>query len=169
MAQTLHDFTAALNDGTPKSLSDYRGKVLLVVNTASQCGFTPQYKGLQALYEKYRDRGLEILAFPCDQFGHQEPGDDNEIANFCELNFGVTFPLFKKVEVNGEGAHPAYKWLKSAAPGLLTDGIKWNFTKFLVDRDGNVIDRFAPSTTPEKLEHDVVDALDKAAQTAAAE
>src|SRR5512146_2358351 len=106
MAQTLHDFTATLNDGTPKSLRDYRGKVLLVVNTASQCGFTPQYKGLQALYEKYRDRGLEILAFPCDQFGHQEPGDDNEIANFCELNFGVTFPLFKKVDANGAGAGP---------------------------------------------------------------
>jgi len=169
MAQTLHDFTATLNNGTPKSLRDYRGKVVLVVNTASQCGFTPQYKGLQALYEKYRERGLEILAFPCDQFGHQEPGDDNEIANFCELNFGVTFPLFKKVEVNGDGAHPLYKWIKAAAPGLLTDGIKWNFTKFLVDRDGRVIDRFAPSTAPEKLEKDVAEALEQAAESAAAE
>lgn len=159
MAQSLHDFTATLNDGTPKSLRDYRGKVLLVVNTASQCGFTPQYKGLQALYEKYRDRGLEILAFPCDQFGHQEPGDDNEIANFCELNFGVTFPLFKKVEVNGEGAHPVYKWIKAAAPGLLTDSIKWNFTKFLVGRDGRVIKRYAPQDDPEKISQDIEAAL----------
>ena len=167
MARSLHDFTATLNDGTSKSLSDYRGKVVLVVNTASQCGFTPQYKGLQALYEKYRDRGLEILGFPCDQFGHQEPGSDEEIASFCELNFGVTFPLFRKIEVNGEGAHPAFKWLKTAAPGLVTESIKWNFTKFLVDRDGNVIDRFAPSTTPEKLERDVASALEQGAQAAA--
>jgi glutathione peroxidase len=169
MPPTLHDFTATLSDGTAKPLSDYRGKILLVVNTASQCGFTPQYKGLQALYEKYRDRGLEILAFPSDQFGHQEPGPDSEIATFCEVNFGVTFPLFKKIDVNGDTAHPLYKWLKAAAPGLLTQGIKWNFTKFLIDREGRVIDRFAPTTTPEKLEKDVVDALENVGQSAAAE
>jgi len=169
MAQTLHDFTATLNDGTSKSLSDYRGKVLLVVNTASECGFTPQYAGLQALYQKHHDSGFEVLAFPCDQFGHQEPGGDAEILGFCQTRFGVTFPLFKKIEVNGTGAHPLYKWLKTAAPGLITEAIKWNFTKFLVDREGRVLDRFAPSTTPEKLDRIVADALEHGALGAAAE
>ena len=155
MAETLHDLTATRNDGTEQPLSDYRGKVLLVVNTASQCGFTPQYQGLQALYQRHRDEGLEILGFPCDQFGHQEPGDDAEIATFCQRNYGVTFPLFRKIEVNGAGTHPVFAYLKKSAPGLLGDSIKWNFTKFLVDREGRVVDRFAPATPPEKIEADV--------------
>jgi glutathione peroxidase len=155
MADTLHDLTATRNDGTEQPLSDYRGKVLLVVNTASQCGFTPQYQGLQALYQRHRAEGLEILGFPCDQFGHQEPGDDAEIATFCQRNYGVTFPLFKKVEVNGAGTHPVFAYLKKSAPGLLGDSIKWNFTKFLVDREGRVVDRFAPATPPEKIEADI--------------
>jgi glutathione peroxidase len=152
---TFYEHSAKLNDGNTKSLGDYRDKVLLIVNTASQCGFTPQYKGLQELYAKYHDRGLEILAFPCDQFGHQEPGSDSEIASFCELNYGVTFPLFSKIEVNGDNADPLYKWLKSKKGGLLGDKIKWNFTKFLVDKQGNVVDRFAPTTTPEKIAADI--------------
>jgi glutathione peroxidase len=160
MAETLYDLTATRNDGQEQALSAYRGKVLLVVNTASQCGFTPQYQGLQALYERHRDQGLEILGFPCDQFGHQEPGDDAEIATFCQRNFGVTFPLFKKVEVNGPGTHPVWAHLKKGASGLLGQGIKWNFTKFLVDREGRVVDRFAPATAPEKLEADVVKLLE---------
>jgi glutathione peroxidase len=151
----FHDFSATRNDGTTQSLADYRGKVVLVVNTASKCGFTPQYKGLQALYESHGPRGLEILAFPCDQFGHQEPGTDTEIASFCEKNFGVTFPLFAKVEVNGARAHPLYAWLKGQKGGLLTDGIKWNFTKFLLDREGQVRGRFAPTTTPAALTKEV--------------
>ncbi len=159
MTASLHDLTATRNDGKDQPLSAYKGKVLLVVNTASKCGFTPQYKGLQALYERHRAEGLEILGFPCDLFGNQEPGDDAEIAGFCELNFGVTFPLFKKVEVNGAGAHPVYVHLKKSASGLFGDAIKWNFTKFLVDRDGKVVDRFAPATSPEKLEADVVKLL----------
>jgi len=155
MAQSIHDLSATRNDGTEQPFSAYRGKVLLVVNTASQCGFTPQYQGLQALYRRHQAEGLEILGFPCDQFGHQEPGDDAGIATFCERNFGVTFPLFKKVEVNGPGTHPVFAHLKQAAPGLLGQGIKWNFTKFLVDRQGRVVDRFAPATAPEKLEADI--------------
>jgi glutathione peroxidase len=155
MADTLHDLTATRNDGTEQPLSDYRGKVLLVVNTASQCGFTPQYQGLQALYQRHRAEGLEILGFPCDQFGHQEPGDDAEIATFCQRNYGVSFPLFKKIEVNGAGTHPVFAYLKKSAPGLLGDSIKWNFTKFLVDREGRVVDRFAPATPPEKIEADI--------------
>lgn len=163
MGQALYELTATLNDGSERRLADYRGKVLLVVNTASQCGFTPQYRGLQALYERHRPEGLEVLGFPCDQFGHQEPGSDAEIASFCQLNFGVTFALFKKVEVNGDGAHPVFKALKDAAPGVLGKSIKWNFTKFLVDRQGRVIDRFAPTTPPEKLEEAVVRALGQGA------
>ena len=151
----FYDFSATRNDGSTQSLADYRGKVVLVVNTASKCGFTPQYKGLQALYDSHGPRGLEILAFPCDQFGHQEPGTDTEIATFCEKNFGVTFPLFAKIEVNGARAHPLYAWLKSQKGGLLTDGIKWNFTKFLLDRDGKVRGRFAPTTTPAALTKEV--------------
>ncbi len=149
---SIYDFSAKLNNGTDQSLAGYKGKVLLIVNTASQCGFTPQYKGLQELYGKYHDRGLEVLGFPCDQFGHQEPGNDDEIKSFCELNYGVNFPLFSKVEVNGEGAHPLYKFLKGEKGGLLTDAIKWNFTKFLVDKQGIVVERFAPTTTPEAIE-----------------
>ncbi len=152
MAETIHELTATRNDGTEQPLSAYRGKVLLVVNTASQCGFTPQYRGLQALYERHRAAGLEVLGFPCDQFGHQEPGGDAEIATFCERNFGVTFPLFKKIEVNGAGTHPVFAHLKKAAPGLLGKDIRWNFTKFLVDRRGRVVKRYASATPPEKLE-----------------
>jgi glutathione peroxidase len=151
----FYDFSATRNDGSTQSMADYRGKVVLVVNTASKCGFTPQYRGLQALYESHGPRGLEILAFPCDQFGHQEPGTDAEIASFCEKNFGVTFPLFAKIEVNGAKAHPLYVWLKSQKGGLLTDGIKWNFTKFLIDREGQVRGRFAPTTTPAALTREV--------------
>ena len=130
-------------------LADYRGKVLLIVNTASKCGFTPQYKGLEELYQKYRKQGLEILGFPCDQFGHQEPGSDKEIRSFCELNYGVTFPLFSKIEVNGKNQHPLYKHLKAEAGGIFGDDIKWNFTKFLVSREGKVLDRFASLTSPD--------------------
>jgi glutathione peroxidase len=152
MPETIHDLSATRIDGTKQPLSAYRGKVLLVVNTASQCGFTPQYQGLQALYQRHRAAGLEVLGFPCDQFGHQEPGGDAEIATFCERNFGVTFPLFSKVEVNGAGTHPVFVHLKKAAPGLLGQGIKWNFTKFLVDRQGRAVKRYASATPPEKLE-----------------
>ncbi len=156
---SVYDFSAKLNNGEVKPLSDYRGKVLLIVNTASKCGFTPQYKGLEELYQKHCAQGLEILGFPCDQFGHQEPGTDDEIKSFCELNYGVTFPLFAKIEVNGDGADPLYKFLKSQAGGLLGEGIKWNFTKFLVGRDGQVLERFAPITTPAAIESHVVKAL----------
>ena len=151
----LYDFSAKLNNGTDQSLSAYKGKVLLIVNTASECGFTPQYKGLQELYAKYHDRGLEVLGFPCDQFGHQEPGSDAEIQSFCELNYGVTFPIFSKIEVNGSGTHPLYKFLKNERGGLLGDAIKWNFTKFLVDKQGTVVERFAPQTAPERISADI--------------
>jgi glutathione peroxidase len=152
---SIYDFTATLNHGTDQPLAAYRGHVLLIVNTASECGFTPQYKGLQELYAKYHDKGLEVLGFPCDQFGHQEPGTDEEIKSFCDLNYGVTFPLFSKIEVNGNNAHPLYKWLKREKGGLLGDAIKWNFTKFLVDKKGTVIERFAPNTKPEKIAADI--------------
>jgi glutathione peroxidase len=156
---TVFDFSAKLNNGEEQPLNAYRGKVLLVVNTASKCGFTPQYKGLEELYRRYHDQGLEILGFPCDQFGHQEPGSDAEILGFCELNYSVTFPLFAKIEVNGDRAHPLYKHLKSEAGGVLTDGIKWNFTKFLIGRDGSVLSRYAPLTTPKKIAADIEKAL----------
>ncbi|TLS49720.1 glutathione peroxidase [Paenibacillus antri] len=153
---SVYDFSARTIRGEERSMSDYRGKVLLIVNTASECGFTPQYKGLQELYEKYRDAGLEILGFPCNQFGGQEPGDEAAIAGFCETNFGVTFPLFAKVDVNGDDAHPLFKYLTKQAPGILgTRSIKWNFTKFLVDREGNVVTRFASTDKPEDLERDI--------------
>ncbi|PJZ50428.1 glutathione peroxidase [Leptospira selangorensis] len=161
MAQNLYELTATLNNGSEKKLQDYKGKVLLIVNTASQCGFTPQYKGLQEMYDKYKGKGLEILGFPCDQFGHQEPGSDAEIESFCQVNFGVNFPLFKKIEVNGDGAHPVYQYLKKQAPGLLGKSIKWNFTKFLIDKQGNVIKRFAPMTPPEKLDKQIEELLSK--------
>ena len=153
---TVFDFTAQDIAGKDVDLSAYRGKVLLIVNTASKCGFTPQYKGLQALFEKYRERGLEVLGFPCNQFGHQEPGDEAAISEFCELNFGVDFPLFGKIDVNGDNAHPLYRHLKEEAPGLLgSKAVKWNFTKFLVNRDGKVVKRYAPTDKPESLARDV--------------
>ena len=155
----LTDFHAESLDGQDVDLSAYAGKVVLVVNTASQCGFTPQYEGLQKLYDEYADQGFTILGFPCDQFGHQEPGDNDEIGAFCEKNFGVTFPLFAKVDVNGDAAHPVYQWLRGQKGGLLGSKIKWNFTKFLIGKDGKVIDRFAPTTKPEKLTGDIEKAL----------
>ncbi len=149
---SLYDFTASRLDGSDSSLRDYEGRVLLIVNTASKCGFTPQYKGLEALYRDYAPRGFSVLGFPCNQFGEQEPGDSDEIGQFCEVNYGVTFPLFAKIDVNGEAAHPLYQWLKTEAPGVLgSERIKWNFTKFLIDRDGRVVGRFAPTTKPEEL------------------
>lgn len=152
----LYDFSARTLDGQEHSLSDYRGKVLLIVNTASKCGFTPQFKGLQALYDELGGDGLEILGFPCNQFGHQEPGDADQIGAFCEKNYGVSFPMFEKIEVNGDGAHPLYKFLKAEAPGLFgTGAIKWNFTKFLVDRDGRVVRRYGSKDKPEKIAADI--------------
>ena len=152
---SLYDFKVKNNKGSEVSLSEYKGKVLLIVNTATGCGFTPQYDGLQDLYEKYKDSGLEILDFPCDQFGHQAPGSDEEIANFCTGRFGITFPQFSKIEVNGKNASPLYDWLKSQKSGILGNAIKWNFTKFLVDREGTVVERFAPTATPESMEEAV--------------
>jgi glutathione peroxidase len=152
---TLYDLSAKRNNGRNQQLDAYKGRVLLIVNTASQCGFTPQYKGLQELYAKYKDRGFAVLGFPCDQFGHQEPGDDSEIKSFCETNYGVNFPLFAKIDVNGPNTHPVYEFLKGQKGGLLTDSIKWNFTKFLVDKKGRVVDRFAPMTTPASIEAQV--------------
>jgi glutathione peroxidase len=151
----LHDFTAKLGTGEEQSLAAYRGQALLIVNVASKCGFTPQYKGLQALHAEYAPRGFSVLAFPCDQFGRQEPGSDQEIASFCDRSFGVTFPLFAKIEVNGPRAHPLYVWLKQQKGGLLGSGIKWNFTKFLVNKAGLVRARFAPTAKPETLSRDV--------------
>ena len=157
---TIHDFTATGIDGQPVPLSGYAGKALLIVNVASKCGFTPQYAGLEQLWRDYRDRGLVVLGFPCDQFGHQEPGDEAEIAEFCSLTYDVDFPMFAKVEVNGPGAHPLWQWLKKEKGGLLgIDAIKWNFTKFLVGRDGKVLKRYAPTDTPESLAGDVEKAL----------
>ena len=153
---TIYDFSATSLAGKTADLAACKGKVLLIVNTASQCGFTPQYKGLEALYEAFHDRGLEILGFPCNQFGAQEPGDSEDIAQFCERNYGVTFPLFEKVDVNGGSAHPLFTWLKNEAPGILgTKDIKWNFTKFLVDRKGKVVERYAPTTRPDAISADI--------------
>jgi glutathione peroxidase len=153
---SVYDFEVKDIHGKAVPLSRYKGKVLLIVNTASKCGFTPQYKGLETLHQKYHARGLEVLGFPCNQFGAQEPGTEGEIASFCELNFGVTFPLFAKVDVNGDDAAPLYRHLKQAKPGLLgSEAIKWNFTKFLVDRKGNVVERFAPNTEPDALAGDI--------------
>ncbi|KUR71322.1 glutathione peroxidase [Novosphingobium fuchskuhlense] len=154
--QTIADFTVKLPGGKDLSLADKTGKVLLVVNTASKCGFTPQYDGLEALWKKYGDRGFEVLAFPCNQFGGQEPGTADEIESFCKVNFGVSFPLMAKIEVNGDGADPLYQWLKAQAPGVLgTKAVKWNFTKFLIGRDGKVVRRYAPTDKPEKLAADI--------------
>ncbi|MEW9796827.1 glutathione peroxidase [Alteromonas sp. CYL-A6] len=149
---TLYSHSATRNNGQPQQLEDYKGQVLLIVNTASKCGFTPQYKELQALYDKYQPDGFSVLAFPCDQFGHQEPGSDEDIQSFCEMNFGVSFPLFSKIDVNGQNAHPLFVELKNAAPGILgSKRIKWNFTKFLVNRDGEVVERFGPATKPSAI------------------
>ena len=175
---TIYDFAALTNRGVEKSFADYRGKVLLIVNTASKCGFTPQYKELEALYQKYKDAGLVVIGFPCDQFAHQEPGTDTEIEQFCQINFGVTFPLMKKIEVNGENEHPLYTFLKREAPGEEVQGLKnkaamaairkisktakspadiqWNFTKFLVDREGRVVKRYDPTFDPKKMEKDII-------------
>ena len=153
---TVYDYSARTIDGQEVPLREFAGKVLLVVNVASKCGFTPQYTGLEALQRKYADRGFAVLGFPCDQFGHQEPGNEDEIRNFCRLNYDVTFPMFAKVEVNGSGAHPLFEHLKGAAKGILgTEGIKWNFTKFLVDREGRVVRRYAPNDKPESLQQDI--------------
>lgn len=153
---TVYDFSAKTITGKEKSLREYEGKVLLIVNVASKCGFTPQYKGLQAIYEKYKEQGLEILGFPCNQFGGQEPGTEEEITSFCELNYGVSFPMFAKVDVKGDGAHPLYTYMTEQAPGILgMKAVKWNFTKFLIGRDGKVIDRFAPQTKPGELEKEI--------------
>ena len=153
---TAYDFSAKTLDGDEQALAAYQGKAMLIVNTASKCGFTPQYTGLEKLWEKYQKQGLVVLGFPCDQFGHQEPGDAEEIKNFCSLNYDVKFPLFEKIEVNGAGTHPLWKWLKSQKSGLLgIEAIKWNFSKFLVDKTGKVVKRYAPTDTPEKIEKDI--------------
>ncbi|WP_322043345.1 glutathione peroxidase [Paraburkholderia sp. J67] len=158
---TVYSFTAQpLGGGAPVSLEQYAGKVLLIVNTASECGFTPQYAGLQKLHEQFAARGLAVLGFPCNQFGKQEPGDATQIGAFCEKNFGVTFPMFEKIDVNGANAHPLYNWLTGEAPGLLgLERIKWNFTKFLVDRSGNVVKRYAPLTKPDAIAADIAKLL----------
>jgi len=157
---SIYDFSARTIDGAEKALADFRGHPLLIVNVASKCGFTPQYTGLEALYRKYHERGFEVLGFPCDQFGHQEPGDEAQIKSFCATTYEVTFPMFAKIKVNGPDAHPLYLYLKEARPGLLgLESIKWNFTKFLVDKHGEPLKRFAPTDKPESLEGDVEAAL----------
>lgn len=157
---TAYDFSATDLDGQPQDLSQYKGKALLIVNVASKCGFTPQYAGLEQLWRDYRDRGLVVLGFPCDQFGHQEPGDADEIRNFCSLTYAVDFPMFAKVDVNGTDAHPLWKWLKDQKGGLLgIDAIKWNFSKFLVGRDGRVVKRYAPKDKPGALAGDIEQVL----------
>ena len=159
---TTYDFSAVTLDGSELSLATFKDKTFLIVNVASKCGFTPQYAGLEALYRKYADQGFVVLGFPCDQFGHQEPGDAQEIRHFCSVNYDISFPLFAKIEVNGSNAHPLYRYLKASAKGLLgSEAIKWNFTKFLVDRQGQVIRRYAPTDTPEKIETDLRHVLEK--------
>jgi len=152
---TLFEFSAVANSGKTIDFRAYEGKVVLVVNTASNCGFTPQYLGLEALYKKYKDRGFVILGFPCDQFAHQEPGTDADIASFCQINYGVSFPLMTKIEVNGKGTHPVFRFLKAKTRGLFGSSIKWNFTKFLVARDGATVRRYAPTVKPEELEGEI--------------
>lgn len=152
---TVSEFQVKEADGSIRDLSKHKGKVLLIVNTASKCGFTPQYEGLEKLHQDYKDKGLEILAFPCNQFGHQEPGNADEIKNFCSLNYDVSFPLMEKIDVNGENADPLWKYLKSEKSGLLGSRIKWNFTKFLVDREGNVVARYGPAVKPEQLRSEI--------------
>ena len=158
---TLSDFTAQTLGGHEQDLGEYAGKVVLVVNTASQCGFTPQFGGLERLWDEYGDDGLVVLGFPCDQFGNQEPGDEAAIAEFCSLTYDVTFPMHAKIDVNGPATHPLYPWLKAERPGLLgSEGIKWNFTKFLIDRDGRIACRYAPTTKPEAIRSDVEELLE---------
>ncbi|MGD9544995.1 MAG: glutathione peroxidase [Methylocystis sp.] len=153
---TLFDIEAKTIDGATKTIGDYAGKVMLIVNVASRCGFTPQYAGLETLYRKFADRDFTVLGFPCNQFGAQEPGSEKDIASFCSANYGVSFPMFAKIDVNGENAHPLYRLLKREAPGMLgSEAIKWNFTKFLVDREGHVVKRYAPTDTPEEIAKDV--------------
>lgn len=159
MPASIFELAARTNQGAELQLAELAGKVLLMVNTASQCGFTPQYRGLERLYQTYRDADLVVIGFPCDQFAHQEPGEDEEIARFCQVNYGVTFPLMAKVEVNGPATHPVFQFLKAKAPGWLGERVQWNFTKFLVQRDGQHVRRFAPSTRPEKLERHIRTAL----------
>ena len=160
MSGSVYDFEAVGIDGCPVRLADYRGRVLLIVNTASACGFTPQFAGLEALWNGYRERGLVVLGFPSNQFGHQDPGSNEEIASFCQVNYGVSFPMMAKIAVNGADAHPLYRWLTAEAPGLLgSKAIKWNFTKFLVGKDGSVLKRYAPQDAPQKLAKDVEAAL----------
>lgn len=151
----FYELSAKTIDGAEQSMGDYKGKVLLIVNTASKCGFTPQYTGLEALHKQYADQGLVVLGFPCNQFGKQEPGDAEEIKNFCSLTYDVSFPMFGKIDVNGDDAHPIYKHLKSAQKGFITDSIKWNFTKFLVNKEGEVVKRYAPTDKPENLAADI--------------
>ena len=156
----IYDFEVTTIKGETKKLEEFKGKVMLIVNTASKCGFTPQFKGLEKLYEQHKEAGLEILGFPCNQFLSQDPGSDSEISEFCELNYGVTFPMFSKVEVNGDATHPLYRFLKSEAKGVLgSEKIKWNFTKFLVDAEGNVLKRYAPNTEPKDIEKDIAKLL----------
>ena len=154
-----YDFKVTNNKGQEISISQYKGKVLLIVNTATGCGFTPQYKELEDLYKKYKDEGFEVLDFPCNQFGHQAPGSDQEIDSFCTLKYDTTFPRFKKIDVNGENASPLFKWLKKEKGGIFGNAIKWNFTKFLIDKKGNVVDRYAPTTSPSKVEKKIVQLL----------
>ncbi|HJU08160.1 MAG TPA: glutathione peroxidase [Rhodanobacteraceae bacterium] len=157
---TIYDFEAKTLEGEPRKLDAWRGDAMLIVNVASKCGFTPQYEGLEALYRTNKDHGFVVLGFPCDQFGHQEPGSAEEIRNFCSLEYDVSFPLFEKIEVNGANAHPLYKYLKHEAPGMLgSEAIKWNFTKFLIDREGKVVRRYAPTDTPEKIGKDLSEVL----------
>lgn len=157
----LYQFEADLLEGETKSLADYQGKVLLIVNTASKCGFTPQFAGLEKIYEKYKEQGFEVLGFPCNQFGGQDPGSNQEIGSFCQRNYGVSFPMFAKVDVKGPEAHAIFRYLTREAKGILgSENIKWNFTKFLVSRDGKVLNRYAPTTKPESLEEDIEKALD---------
>ncbi|MFD0698632.1 glutathione peroxidase [Paenibacillus sp. GCM10027628] len=159
----VHDFSVRTIRGEEKPLSDYRGQVLLIVNTATKCGFAPQFTGLQELHDTYKDQGFTVLGFPCNQFREQEPGDDAQVEQACQINFGVNFPLFSKIDVNGPGAHPLYRHLKQHASGLFGSGIKWNFTKFLVDRQGNVIKRFSPTTAPHKIESQIRKLLERSA------
>lgn len=156
---SIYDFHTTSLTGEQVQFSDFEGKVLLIVNTASECGFTPQFAGLQKLHERYHELGLVVIGFPCDQFGHQEPNEGAAIGEFCQKNYGVTFAMMQKIDVNGKHAHPLYTWLKSQAGGFVSDAIKWNFTKFLVGRDGNVIGRYAPTTKPEQIQTDIEKAL----------
>ena len=159
-AHSLYDFEARTIDGQTRRLADLKGQVVLIVNTASECGFTPQFEGLEALWKAHKDEGLAVIGFPSNEFGHQDPGSNDQIASFCQLNYGVSFPMMAKIEVNGRGAHPLYQWLTKEAPGFLgTQAIKWNFTKFLVGRDGRVLKRYAPTDKPESMARDIEAAL----------